>query len=336
MTSQLCWENSLNDRECASLIKFIANSQNSMCKHINFLVERSDLPGSGVAATLSCDLSNFPWISLLQKKDLNLETVQAIVALKGKITSQEVQDIVYCVQSVNIPLLQYFVENASPKLKDFELINLCGQAVELKKLDIAKELIKYALPITTEDPNKFIEEASKNNIVDFLEKLALRGINIDATLIVSKMRKIDIQTRKKLNPIIMSTPEGCTQLLLKAVDYLVFEVAEDCIKAQGEVLKKTVDLSSVLKFHRGNQEERQQRIQFIEKLLEFGFDPNGQDGNVCPLDVVLEMAKEKEDLLLLLLQHGASIERCTYPRENGTTLVHEATKFAIESGKSIW
>lgn len=74
-------------------------------------------------------------------------------------------------------------------------------------------------------------------------------------------------------------------------NYSVFKVAEDCLKAGDEALKSRVDLlSSVLKiFHR---EERQQRIRFIDRLLQFGCDPNGHNiGQACPLDVVMELSK---------------------------------------------
>lgn len=234
---------------------------------------------SGVAISLLCDLSGFPWKNLLQKKDLNLETVEAIISLKGTITPR--------------------------------------------------------------DSIKLIDLALKLNNFDFVEKMVLQNTSIDRAIIVSKMRKKDIQTRSKLNSFIMSTPEGCAQLLLKAVEYFEFKVAEECLKAGSKSLKTRVDIISVLKSHQGSKEERQQRIEFIEKLLELGyFDPNEQIGEACPLDVVLALSKEyqseKEKLVMLLLQHGASIKHCTYQRSKGTTLVHEATRFAIDSGKLLY
>ena len=338
MTGHLCLEGKLNSYECTNLIKFIAVSMEKdipwKCKHVHFLVVKSIIPGSGVAVTLSCDLSGFPWKNLLQKHDLDLETVRAIVSLKGMITPR---DVVHYVKDDNFALLKISVDNSTPKLDDSGLIKLCEQAIKWKKFNFAKELMNYSLSVG--DSSKLIELALKLNSLDFIEKMVSQDTTFDPALIVSKMRKMDIQTRTNLNSYIMSTPEGCVQLLLKAVEYFEFKIAEKCLKAEGKALKNMIDLGSMLNSHQGNSEERQQRIQFIEKLLKVGFDPNGHEGKPCPLDVVLELSKdyqyEKEMLLMLLLQHGATIERCTYQRGKGTTLIHEATKFAIDSGKTL-
>ena len=322
--------------DCTQLIKFIAGTLQDdcpwKCKHIHFLVAKSELPGSGLAATLHCDLSGITWINLLLKHDLNLETVQAIASLKGIVTPQDV--VRYVRDNGNVTILQYTLENS--KLDDSSLIKLCEQAIKLKKINFSKELMNYSLSIG--DPSKLFEVALKLNSIDFVEKLVTsQDTNIDPTVIVSKMSKTDIQSRKKLTSFIMSTPEGCVQLLLKAIEYSEFEVAEDCLHADSDSIKCNLDLGSILKSHQGSKDEKQLRIAFIEKLLKSGMDPNGQTGKMCPLDVVLSLSKEyqceKEKLVMLLLQNGASIEQCTYQREKGTTLVHEATKFAIDSSK---
>lgn len=343
MTDHLGLEERLNSHECTNLIKFIAGSTEKdlplKCKHVHFLVVKSNVPGSGVAATLFCDLSGFPWKNLLQKEDLDMETVQAIVSLKGILTAQDF--VQHARDNQNIAILHFAITNSTPKLDDSSLIKLCELAIKRKKFNFAKELMNYS---TTENcVIKLIELSLKFNSLDFVEKMVSQSqdlTTIDPTLIVSKMGKMDIQTRNNLNSFIMSTPEGCTQLLLKAIEYSEFKVAENCLIAvKGEFLKIKIDLSTVFRYHQGNKEERQKRLQFIEKLLELGVDPNGDIGKTCPLDVVMELSKdyqhEKEELIMLLLKYGAAIERCTYQREKGTTLVHEATKFAIDSGKTL-
>ena len=319
MTSHLHLESILTGHECTSFIKFIVERDLPWeCKHIHFLLVKSALPGSGMAAAFSCNLSTISWNYLLQRLDLNLETVQAIISLKGVINPQ---DVICHVKEVNICILRLALKNLVTN--DTEKVRLCEKAIMLKKFAFAKELMRGS--------NKVVELALT---LDSLEKLVSHGVSIDSTLILSKMRKSDLQSRTVLNSIIMSTPDGCVQLFRKAIKYFEFQVAEDCLKANGEVLKSKIDLSSLLKYHQENVKARQQHIQFIEKLLQSGFDPNGQIGSTCPLDAVLRLSKEyqheKETLLMLLLQHGAAIERCTFKG----TLIYEVTQSAIDSGKA--
>jgi hypothetical protein len=324
MTSQLRLESRLNDSECTELIRFIAHSKESLCKHIHFLLVKSDMPGSGTAVTLSCDLSTVSWTNLLLKSDLNLESVQAITALKGKVSPHDV--VCHRGEDNSTPILYAALKSST--LSQYYMIEVCEQAMKLKKKGFAEKIIDYSLST----PGKFW-------LLDIIEKF-LSGetkFNVNFTLLVSKMRKQDIHSRGNLNSIIMSSVEGCVQLFIKAIENFEFQVAYNCLEANIEALKANIDLCSLLKINRGNKDSRLQHLQFIERLLKLGFDPNGQTNSTCPLDVVLELSRdyqdEKEMLLLLLLQNGTDIKHCTFPRTKGTTLIHETMQFAIESGK---
>ena len=319
--------------DCTCLIKFMVDSNLSWkCKHINYLVAKSKLLGSGIASTLSCNLSEIPWKSLLQKDDVNLETIQVIIPLNGQITPQ---DVVFHVKD-DVSMLQLAIESCDKNLDDDTLIQLCEQAIKSKKFNFSKNLINCLKP--TGNSDKLVELALKSNSLDMIEILASQNLKIDPALIVSKMKKSDINTREILNFYIMSTPKSCAHLLHKSIEYQESEVAERCLSTEdSEGLKKEIDLSSILCYRQGSKDERQKRLEFIEKLLAFGCDPNGLPEKPCPLDVVMELTKEyqqeKESLLMLLLKHGVAIQRCTYQRQKGTTLIHEAIRFAIDSGK---
>lgn len=347
MTNLLRLEERLESHKCAALIKFIANAEEKdfpKSKLIHYLVVKSDMPGSGVAVALSCDLSGFPWKSLLKKRTLNLEMMQAlVVSLKGTITTQDVDDIIHYYSDKNVALLNFALCNSTHKFDSSVLIKLCEQAMKLKKLSFANTVINYSLSV--EDSSKLIQQALKAKNFDFIEVIISQGANVDPVKLLNKMSKSDILAKSSLISFILSTPEGREQLCLKAVKYSEFKLAEDClVNAEGETTSRDINLSSVLEhLNLGiNSEERQQLVLFVKNLLELGLNPNGQDGEACPLDVALmlsnEYQSEKRELLLLLLQYGATIECCTYPRGKGTTLIHEVTKFAIDSGKNqtLW
>ena len=88
-----------------------------------------------------------------------------------------------------------------------------------------------------------------------------------------------------------------------------------------------------------NAGERQEYVAFVKMLVEYGIHPTGINQTLCPLDVVLDIhedyPREKMQLLSFLLQQGLSITNCVYQKENQTTLLHIATKFATASGKVL-
>ena len=332
MTDLLNLEKKLNSDECTKLIKFITScihpTENFLlkCQIIEFLVVKSEVPGSGVASTLSCDLSSFSWGNLFQETGLSLVTVQAIVSLKGIISSEDIHSIVQYVSNEDI--LVFATKKCTPKLNDSDYIKIYELALKLNMLKVVEELVDQ---LSTRDSTKLVQ---KCKTWDLIEDVVTKGVIINPATIVNKMSKADIQARTSLISYIKSTPEGCKELFLKAVEYSEFQWAEDIAKAPHTASK--ISISHLIKFpSQANTKEKEQRILLFKKLLDFRYDPNGLEGEPCPLDVVLELPEEywneKLKLLMVLLQHGAAIEHCTYERKNGATLIHLATKFAIDS-----
>ena len=251
LTHLLCLEDTLNSSECIEIVTYLSTSREHVllweCKHLSYIVKKSDVPGSGVATTLSCDLSNFSWKFLLQKQDLDYETVKAICSLGGKFALEDIENITKNVSGRNISVLQL----AMLKSKDY--VKMFLEAVGFSKFKQAEDYLKE----------------SQLNIDD---------LSLSSVLQIMLQRKIHTAKRR---------------------DY----------------------------------------ISFIGKLLdEYGISPNQQkDEELCPLDVALKLPSkeyqaERIALLTLLIEHGAAIESCTYPEKNQTTLLHIATKLAIESG----
>ena len=337
MTDLLCLEKKLDSDECTKLILFIANSS-WKCELIHYLVVKSDLPGSGVAATLSCDLSGFPWKYLLQKQGVNVEVVQAIAALKGIITPQDISNIIRHVNGKDCAILHFSISHCTPKLDNFGLIKLYEVAMRGGKSKFADEVLSYLTSMG--DPGQLIKQAMSLKSYSFVEKLISQGEKFDPTLVVSKLQWSDMQTKTSLISCIMSTPQGRLQLFLKAVGFHEFGLAEDClVEPMDAAMKSRINLSSILKFpmNEVTRYRRQQFVSFVKKLLDLGINSNGESSATHPLDIVLNLSNdfhsEKVDLLVLLLEYGAAIDQCLYEKAKGTTLIHVATKFAIDSGR---
>lgn len=338
MTDLLSLEERLGSTECTKLIIFIANGTLPWkFQLIRYLVVKSDMPGSGVAVTLCCDLSRFSWNDLLQKQEIDLEMVQAIVSLKGPVTLQDIFTIVHVIDSKKFTILNFTISHCTQQLKDHDLIHLYKFAIKWKKDKFAEEIMDYSL--TTRDVNKLILVATAESGYGFVEKLLeLKQKSVNPTLLVDELPITAIKLSRNLISCVLSTPEGRAQLLLKAIQYHEFQLAEDCLKIPRD--KTKLDLSHVLQEFHMNQvtrDRRQQFLSFIKKLLDMGIDSNGQDSKLCPLDIVLKLSNEyhneKMELMISLLEHGADIGRCTYEKEKQTTLIHAATKLAIDSGR---
>ena len=336
----LALETKLDCKSCTDVITTATVSTDNIlwsCKHVDFLVRKGELPGSGVAITLSCDLSDFFWEYLLRKHDLSHATVEAIISLQGKFSLKDIEYIME-LEKINgaiAPVLQLAMKECSPSIGKKCWNHLFNQALKYKKLWFVEELLKYSPSFVTEHS---IKQCLKLKNFDIIVEMIAKGVQIEPALIIDEMSKSDItSTESKILSHLKSTLEGQVQLFFKAVIFCEFKLAETWFN---EEVKKHVSLTSVLLklSFRGNERERNRCISFIKGLLESGIDPNNKrSGEMCPLDVVLEFRKsyqaEKIEMLTLLIEYGAAIECCTYQKKNQTTLLHFATQLAIESGE---
>lgn len=303
MTNLLSLEQRLSTDECAKITKFMATSEHVTSKHLNYLIMKNDMPGSGVVQTLSSDLSGFPWKKLIKTENvLDYDAMRVIVSRGGVFTAQVIHFIIMECRE-NVQMLEFALTNCTPKPSQEDLQKFCDQALKFRKFK-------------------------------FIMVLLSQGAVISHTQIVDKMSKSDMLSKAEIITYLKSTPEGRIELFFKAVKYSEYNFAESLLGiVKNESLIRKIDLSSVLTCpSKGNSEARNGYIAFVKRLLNHGI----ADSEANSLDIVLEFPKEYErekiELLILLLEHDAAIERCTHQRKNGTTLLHIATKFAINSG----
>ena len=279
---------------------------------MKYLVVRSETPGSGIASALSCDLSLFPWKKLFKKSNLKKELVEAIMLLGGIITNSDISAFIQKGRSEDSDILSLVMDKCTPELKSDNLTSLCQQALNHKKLRFVDMLIS---------------KGAEPDVSDLAGVVSIQD---------NMSQALNVVTYLKLNP------EGCTKLLLKAAEKAKYTLAEEWIQKESRELNQSmIDLSIIISSKMsGNTKKREEFVLFIKDLLQYGANPNGI-GEIRPLDAILEhpqlskeYSAEKLQLLLILIEGGASIEHCTFPRKNRTTLLHIATVLAInrESG----
>lgn len=172
-------ETKLNSSECSEVITYMSTSHEPWeCKHLSYLVKKSEIPGSGIATTLSCDLSTFSWKLLLRKQDLDHETVQAITSLGGKFAYEDIEQQV---SDRNIAVLQLAME----KPKDY--VQLFLEAVEYSKFEKAEEYLKEESQLNINDISlssvlqimvqRKIHTAKRRDFISFINKLLDRKID---------------------------------------------------------------------------------------------------------------------------------------------------------------
>lgn len=119
-------------------------------------------------------------------------------------------------------------------------------------------------------------------------------------------------------------PEELTQLCFLAVASRKPDIAAYLVRMN----KSVVDLAELLLVPKCTPD-------VVEMLLNAGIDPNGCRGE-NPLDIVLKSTKfttaDREHLIYILIEKGASLEQASYPRTLGTTIVHKTTEMALETG----
>ena len=303
----------LNKDECTKIIKFLLESSLPwQGKHMEYLVVKSEIPGSGITSSLSCDLSMFPWKKLFKKSNLKNELIQSIMLLGGVITNNDISALIQKGENEDIDVLRLVLDECTPELKSVNLTSLCQQALNHKKLRFVDMLIS---------------KGAEPDVSDLADVVSIQD---------NMSQALNVITYLKLNP------EGCTKLLLKAAEKAKYTLAEEWIQKESRELNQSIiNLSMIISSKMsGNTREREEFVLFIKNLLQYGANPNGI-GEICPLDAILEhpqlskeYSAEKIQLLLILIEGGASIEHCTFPRKNRTTLLHIATVLAInrESG----
>ena len=296
-------EKELKSNECNEIIQFLLKSSLSwQSEHISYLVVKSKMPGSGIASTLSCDLSEISWKFLLQNSFLKKELIQAIMSLQGVIEESDILILIQKDQDEDSEIFRLVLDNCTPALSNEKITSLCQQALNQKKLKYVDMLI--------------LQGATPN--VSELADIMTDQENIPACM--------NIMSHVK------SAPAVYTMMLLKLLKKGKFSVAEEWVLKDSK--DSMIDLSAILKSDMiDDKDYRKDYISFIKNIL--GTKAKSVN-EICPIiDTILEQdcihhAVKIQLLLSILIENHACIQYCAFPKNNSTTLLHIVTKLAID------
>ena len=291
--------------DCTDLVLKLIALHNSRCKHLDYLIRETTTKGSGYAVRLACDLSQVKCLDVLRKPDINATTFEAVLKLGVSVNKSDIENAIEHINESKLSVvLELMISACNPPLNN-ELTTLCCSALSAKRFNIAACLISHG---------------AKPQSSEVFKVLDWKNLN------------------KKLVTYVISTPCGSAQMVKKAVGNPSYtKVVYKCIEGEfGSLNTELIDLSELL-----SSNSFQNNPDLLEKLLSIGVNPNGlpDSRNPKPLDIVLAMprnsTKEKIEFVCALSKNGASLKHATYPKTQGTTIVHMATDMALETGKSL-
>ena len=261
--------------------------------------------GSGVAQELGCNLSKLDASKLLEKPDINLQTLQAVIKLGATITLNNIEKAIKHITDDKELVLEHAMKACDPQPEGEILTSLCKQALTLNKPMLSAFLISQGANPDSESIIKAVDTKNPNEgLISFL----------------------------------LSTPGGCTCLLKHSFSKLSLSLAQKCLNLQdssSSTFSQEIDLGHFLK---SSKDLLCQTPDLLDRLLKIGVNPDGLTDSNRPTDAVLALPKDfaqKARLICTLIESGADLKKATYPRSQGTTIFHIAIEMAIEKGKQV-
>lgn len=285
------------------MISVLVDMKYCCCKHIQFVVTKTDATGSGIALRLNCDLSELKASKIFKKSDVGKATLEALVKLGTKIKPACLEKAVKYISDDKLPVLEYAVATCDPKLDDESLTSLCEQSLSLRKAELSVYLIEQGAHPDNESMIKAVNTKSPN---------------------------------EKLVASLTSTPDGCVCLLMHALNESALALAERCLEGNTLIFSQVLNLSD---FITSSKDLLCQHPTFLEELLKVGVEADGLHENNSgprPIDMALALPKDFQNrvkLISILIDHGADLTKASFPRSKGTTIFHIATEIAIDQSK---
>ena len=301
-TSNLELGKFLTRDECTAIVTKLLSIKICRSKHLQYVTMKTHMTGSGVAIDLECDLSELKMSKLLNKKGMEISTIEAAMKLGAIIKLRDVEKVVKHISDDRISILEFALTACDPNLDNDALTLLCNQALSLNKPEISAILI-----------SKGAKPDNENVIKSITSQNAHEGL-------VSHL---------------LSTPDGCVCLLLQAISNSSLVLAKRCLEGCTSIFKEVIDLGIFLK---SPKDLLCQNPDFFEELLKLGANPNGLSDSNRPIDGVLALPSDfeyKSRLMCILAEHGADLTKATYPRTQGTSIFHMGTEMAFQHSKLI-
>ena len=288
--------------ECTAMVTTLLSIKMCCAKHLQYVIMKTDMTGSGIAIDLNCDLSELKISKLFDKKDIDVPTIEAAMKLGATIKLKNVEKAVKALSDDQVPILEFVLTACDPNLDTNAYTSLCNQALSLNKPEVSAFLISKGAKPDNESVIKFIDNQKPHeSLVSYL----------------------------------LPKPDGCVCLLIHAINISALALARRCLEGCTVIFKDIIDLGNFLK---SPKDLLCQNSNFFEELLKLGANPNGLSDDIRPIDVILTLPSNfeyKSRLICTLAEHDADFTKATCPRTQGTSIFHIGTEMAIQLSKLI-
>ena len=130
----------LSAAECIAVINNMAIDATVTCAYMEYLLVKSEKPGSGVAITLSCNFVSFNWKGISAKPDFNIKIMKVLLSQGAILSLESVEDIVFLVADDNIELLEFMLNELEPLPTD-NVNALFSLALKVRKINFCSLLL---------------------------------------------------------------------------------------------------------------------------------------------------------------------------------------------------
>ena len=277
-----------------------------MCQHLEYLIVESELPGSGIAKVLSCNLADFSWSEIFKKHEFSEKIMLVLLSLGAVVSHENLTEIIQFVAGSKIDVL-HLALNQSVKPLDKKILNsLCIQSLKTNKTLFSSCIMEHGAKLEIKE---ILSEFSASQIID----------------------------QKLLSNIIHSTSANFVLFLLSCLkrgNATALNYCKSVIQRGG---KQDFDLTILIKtFEKGNKMKHTQSNDFMEWLLRERYaSPNGITGHIHPIDAVfgLPESSNKSKLYYLLFQYDADLQTSALPAIDQSVILQDVTLSALKSGR---
>ena len=292
---------SIQQAELANLLRKLICKSDTKCEHLKFLlINAPKVPGSGFASQVAVDLSDVSCSPLLDKSDLDVETLKAVLSLGTTIAPRDIEKVVCVLSESNLEVLK--CSTSACRLQQTDLNSLCRIALAAKKLQFASHFILCGAKPNLAEVKKILNWKETDNCEGLFLYIAEQSESERSNLVV------------------------------QAIKHNCYNLASMLLSA-GAVACDQIDLGKLIA-----STSLPSNPEIFQQLLEAGISPNGtSNATTTPLDAVLSLKRyateRKVPLICSLVEKGANLEYVSTPRQEGTTMIHKLTEIALETGE---
>ena len=288
--------------ELANLLHKLICKPDTKCKHLKFLlIYAPRVPGSGFASQVAVDLSDVNCSPLFNKSDFDVETMKAVLSLGATITPRDIKKAVGIFSERYLEVLK--CSTSACRLQQSDLDSLCEIALAAKKPQFVAHFLSCGAKPDLAEVRKVLNWKDTDN----LESLFLY--------------------------VAEQSESERSKLVVQAIKHNCYSLASKLLSA-GAVACDQIDLGKLIA-----STSLASNPKMFQQLLEAGISPNGTSGGTVPLDAVLSLKRyateRKVTLICSLVEKGANLEYVSTPRQEGTTIIHKMTDYALETGEQL-